>query len=106
MKILVAALLTLSAFSTFASDVRTTVLDLEQIRNAKCTRTYKGFKSCVGLSMNIPSGPEYARARREAEASRVCYYKVKLDCVSNSGDFQVELSVRESINGETVTEMN
>ena len=106
MKLIVAAVFALVAFSAFSADLTSTVRSIEESNNAKCDRTFKGPRKCVGLSANIPMGPEFARERREAQENQICTYKVKLTCESNSGRFSKELQVRESRRVEHVTELN
>ena len=105
MKLLVLAVFAFCSLSAFSADLRSTLRDIEVTRNAKCVQKSVGFKFCSGLSQSYPNTYEYQRERREAEALRVCTYTIRYNCISNSGDFDLRVQVRETRNTTTVIEI-
>lgn len=77
-KLLLLSALILSS-SAFASDLETTIKEIESDRNARCEK--------VDTSMGVCFGPTNMN---------VCFYSVKFDCVSNDGNFSLKVKMKNS----------
>lgn len=90
MKYLTVALLSMLSLSAFAANINDTVARIEFEENAKCVRTGQSrFNFCTG---GIGAGDS---------RYNTCFYTAKFDCVSNAGDFELKLKVKESYNFDT-----
>jgi hypothetical protein len=79
MKYLVIAFISIFTTTAFASDLASTIKEIEMNKNAKCTQTSTSMGVCL---------------------TATCFYSVKFECVSNSGDFDLKVKMK-SIPGKT-----
>lgn len=80
--LLIATFLISSA--AFAGSVENKIKEIESENNARCDYKKTSFALCFG---------------RDAY-SRVCYYSVKYNCLSQDGDFTAKIKVKSSYNLE------
>jgi hypothetical protein len=94
MKTLLFTMIATCSLSAFSADLATTIREVEQDKNAKCSMTSEGQLLCSGrldrhgLKPN-PQSPFYFRT---------CWQNIKFNCVSNENDFTLKARVRERYN--------
>jgi hypothetical protein len=82
MKFAIALIFSCFAASAFASDLSTTIKNIELENNAKCEKT-----AGPSLAVCSPGG--------------MCLYHVKYLCVSNNGDFNLKVKMKSFYNVQT-----
>jgi hypothetical protein len=85
MKLLAIVLFSIFTTASFASDLSSTIKDIEMDKNAKCTETSTSWGLCFGIAPGTGG---------------TCFYSVKFDCTSNSGDFGLKVKMK-SVFGKT-----